>query len=527
MGEQLIDDWCSYKRIPAGERKRDAELQHLGTRIRQMFGAYEAGFAEYLNDHGEEAGDGGRRDVKALLDCDFSDEPGDEGGKLLLQEFFQFVGQSKAQDLCRAYRFRRIPGGTVSRVALRLMLVWAPARRCWTRATRRDLARREPDSAKEWKAPCELKYARVYRNSHLAKVRKSTSKVLAKISGREWQWPMTVEHINREIRIAWFSGMPLLRRSPWHDFYYAACIFAIGLLPLERGRLCNPEEISESGDRNDFTASLAGEAVDFLDRACRRADSSSIASMRSWIVAEDPDLAGLRTFTEFVDWEDEHYPIKNPAYLRPVDVHGLELTRYQHHLVEKVAGLMVQIWERRECELLSTHPHADGMLQRWIDEENSTWTMARAFVVDRHHWQTRFDFIRTMQEFAQINSFLFEYPCPSYSDDPVMQLGESFRRRQGADDSHQLFQDTVSSVHEHRKERMGDLGELLGTERNLKEQICITEPKASSQKDIRRLCIERSRMWARLEKAFSERPGEDTVEVLGDLASVFEEPGRK
>ncbi len=509
MSEQLIDDWCSCNRRPAGNSKRDAELRHLRTRILKMLEKYESDFAEHLQDHGDKTGAKGGDGIEKLLARDFSNTPKGKNGKLLVQEFFQFVGQAKAQELRGAYRFRRIPGGTVSRVALRLMLVWTPARRCWTRAARRKLG--------VCSGLCELKYARVYSHSRVAKLRKSTAQLLAKLSGREWKWPMPAKHIQREIRFAWFRGVPL-RRIPWHDFYYSACIFAIGLLPFGKGR-----SIRLEGD----TTTLAERAVEHLDKACRRADSSSIASMRSWIVAEDPDLVGLRTFNEFVVWEGEHYPLKNPAFLRPVGVHDLELIKYQHDLVRKVAGLMVQIWERRERDLSDSPLDADEVQQRWLDEEISTWRMARDFAVDRHHWQTRFDFIRAVQDFAQCNSLLFEHSCPSYGDDPVMQLREVRRRHQVSDSSHWEFQQTVRSVHERRKSRIGELGERLGSEVGFEERIGLPRPEALSQEDMRRLCCERSRMWARLAQAFEEKAGENSVEAVGDVPSIFEWAGQE
>ncbi|MER7535913.1 hypothetical protein ABTX77_14165 [Streptomyces sp. NPDC097704] len=505
MGEQLIDDWCSCNRRPIGKSKRDAELRRLQNRILQMFEEYESGFAEHLRDHGDKAGAEGKDGIRELLVRNFTKTPKGRDGKLLVQEFFQFVGQVKAQDLRRAYRFRRIPGGTVSRVALRLMLVWTPARRCWTRAARRKSGVCEELS--------ELKYSRVYVGSCLARPRKSTAQVLVRATGREWKWPMSARHIQREISFACFRVVPF-RRTPWHDFYYSACIFAIGLLPLpfEKGRSARIE-----GDE----ISLAKQAVKYLDRACRRADSSSIASMRSWVVAEDPDLVALRTSSEFAAWEDEHYPLKNPAFLRPVSVHDLELIKYQHDLVKKVAGLMVQIWERRKRDLSNSRLDAGEVQRQWLDEEGSTWRMTRDFAVDQHHWQTRFDFIRAVQEFAQCNSLLFEHSCPSYGDDPVMQLREVRRRHRVSDSSHRKFQQTVLSVHKKRKDRIGELGEFLGGEGGFERRIGLERSETLNREEMRRLCCERSRMWGRLAKAFEEKAGEDSVKVVGDVASVF------
>ncbi|MET7494116.1 hypothetical protein [Streptomyces sp900116325] len=494
MGERLTKDWCSVGQ--AERSKRAGELQRLRGQVHKILMPHKSDFQAYLWDHD---GDGGGAEILRTEDVKISNRE----DKYLLQELFQFVGQINAQKLCSAYRFRKVPGGAVSRVALHLALVWAPARRSWTRRIRREMGDGEL---------AELKYPRAYGQSCFAKMKKSSSQVLLKVMHREWKWPLSARHIHREIRIAWLRSVPL-RRSPWHDFYYSACIFAIGLLPLER-------DMPDRSKEGDHLRNLTEEAIKYLDMACQHADSSSIASMRSWIVAEDPDLVGLRTRPEFLDWEDEHFPVKNPMRICPIEAHDLEMIRYQHDLVKKVATLMVGIWEGRK-EDLSSSPHADAVFERWSKEEHAIWGMARDFLADRHHWQTRFDFIKTVQDFARDNSREFKHACPNYGEDPVMLLAKAHHRYQGSGNLRAEFLHIVSTAHESRIRRMDDLANLLSDDGQLKSWIGFPSRRPSDAEYMSRLCFERAHRWKELAQRFSENPTKDSVEPAGDVSSLF------
>ncbi|MFD7757508.1 tetratricopeptide repeat protein [Streptomyces sp. NPDC059757] len=475
MGEPLTRDWCSGDQ--SEHSKRADELQRLRSQVHKILMPHKSDFQAYLWDHD---GDGGGAEILRAEGVRISNK----WDEYLLQELFQFVGQMNAQKLCHAYRFRKVPGGAVSRVALRLALVWAPARRSWTRQIRRDMGDGEL---------AELKYPRAYGQSCFDKMKKSSSQVLLKTMHREWKWPLSARHIHREIRIAWLRGVPL-RRSSWHDFYYSACIFAIGLLPLDM-----PDRSKEGGH-----LALTERAIKYLDMACQHADSSSIASMRSWIVAEDPDLVGLRTRPEFTDWENEHFPVKNPMRIFPkIETHDLEMIKYQHDLVKKVATLMTSIWEGREKDLGSSL-HTDAVFERWSKEERAIWEMARNFLADRHHWQTRFDFIKTVQNFARDNSCEFEHSCPNYGEDgeePVLLPAEA----------HHSYQ---QEVHESRKRRMDDLANLLSDDGQLKLWIGFPSRRPSDTEHISRLCFERAHRWKELAQEFSENPTKDSVKGL-------------
>jgi hypothetical protein len=98
----------------------------------------------------------------------------------------------------------------------------------------------------------------------------------------------------------------------WQELYNAACAYALPLIP-------EPEPGRE-GDEERRTE-LAKEAVRHLEQAMGRADSAYLAGRRNWLISEDPDLDGLRSYVSFKHFEAMYFPSPRATPQRPRDLH--------------------------------------------------------------------------------------------------------------------------------------------------------------------------------------------------------------
>ncbi|MEW2120531.1 hypothetical protein AB0945_36285 [Streptomyces sp. NPDC005474] len=524
MGERLSEEWSPQDEI-GGQRAK--ECTNLRTRFQEVFGGYFEDFCQYIIDHEGQPDDQGYMRSGHFL-------PTHSGGilpqgslgtpqeKLLQREFFQFVGQFRAQQLSRAYFFPRvIPGRKIPRASLRLLLVWNPVRRCWTRSLRHE---GKPDFL-------GLKYLSAHRAAERATILKNGWKVIRRfefMSGpAKMSWPIKASDLSRRV----LYGRHGMRLSPllphWQDFYDAACIYAACILPSEggvadagakpsRSYFSLPLEANGRATRKRVDK-LAEKAVENLESSSQLQDSGFASSIRPWILADDPDLVGLRRRREFTRWADQHFPTKNLNRVRPDNVHEIELIYYEQLLIKKSAATAAAVWSRRSTQV-SNGSLRPAKLREWLDKEELGWDLVAEFVQNRRHWQTRYKTIQAMREFGRDSSesnmiYEFRGVYPTYSADPVIDLPNS-------DDSD--FTKKVESAQERRNQRIIDLEKILQS----RQEWCLAgAPKLPCQREVLlQFCAQLAARWDTLAEAFHEKIISGELITLVPVQNVGRKP---
>jgi hypothetical protein len=525
MGERLSEEWSPHDEI-VGQRAK--ECTNLRTRIKEDFGDYFESFCQYIVDHEGQPDEQRYMRSGKILPARSDDilprgSLGTPQERLLQREFFQFVGQFRAQLLNRAYFFPRIiPGRKVPRASLRLLLVWNPVRRCWTRSLRHE---DNPDFL-------GLKYLSAYRVIDKPVILKNGWNAIRRFefaSGPDkMSWP-TIKASDLSRRVLF--GRHGMRLSPlfphWQDFYDAACIYAACILPSEGGVADADARPSRSyfslpleangGATRKRVDKLAEKAVENLESSSQLQDSGFASSIRPWILAEDPDLVGLRRRREFTRWADQHFPTKNLNRVRPDNVHEVELIYYEQLLIEKSAAMAAAVWSHRSSQILNGGLQP-AKLREWLNKEEQGWDLLAEFVQNRRHWQTRHKTIRAMREFGRDSSahnviYEFIVAYPTYSADPVVDLPNS---------NESDFTRKVEGAQERRNRRIQDLDGILHN----RHEWCLTgAPDLLSQREaIWRFCAQLAARWDTLAKAFHEEIAGGELNALVPVQTVGRKP---
>jgi len=507
MGERLSADWSPPEKIVGEEivGLRANECKKHRARIKGIFGGYFEGFHQYLMDNEGERDEQGNLLSGQNLPNEVSEilpnGPLETAEKRLIQrEFFQFVGQVRAQRLSRSYFFpRKIPERKVSRAAVRLLLVSNPVRRCWTRSLRHG-------KVSDFRGLRYLSAYRVVKSPAIAK-RLWDGMRAFDFQGMRIYWPISERDVSRHVLYG-HRGMRLSRLFPhWQSYYDAACIYSACMLPTEGGVAdadAQPEkryfsdklEWDDEVTRN-MVDDLAKKAVGSLEHSARLQDSGFASSIRSWILADDPDFVGLRRRPEFIRWAERHYPERYPDQLRPDNVHEIELVHCEQLIIESSAAIAAHVWKRRSAQALNGDLSPEK-LREWLEEEEKGWALAAKFVENTRHWQTRCQVIRAMREFGRDNAsngitYEFTVPYPMYSSDPVIRLLAS--------DDEKDFKKKVIRAQKRRNRRIEDLRQIL---RDRQEWCLIGAPSSSSPKRVSRFCDQLAARWETLAKAFHE-----------------------
>ncbi|MGW0823705.1 hypothetical protein [Streptomyces sp. NPDC002845] len=217
------------------------------------------------------------------------------------------------------------------------------------------------------------------------------------------------------------------RHRHWQEHYNAACVYAIAM---------SAPGIDGSRDR------LARLAYKELENAVRGAESSFVMLQRSWMLAEDPDLAQLRTedqIPHLARFEREAYPHPTPDRRRfedPRPIH-IEMAMNNSQLLRDLANVMELTWHNRSSQdPVDTH---DAI--KWFEDEELVWEFIhRVASSQARNWPDRERLLQKVQEIAD-PSLLVELPTrvPEFNDvlddDEEWGQPESARRRiDGLDD---------------------------------------------------------------------------------------------
>ncbi len=232
------------------------------------------------------------------------------------------------------------------------------------------------------------------------------------------QWSGLVKELDSAARWAgsspapWFGWRPgSVRRWTWQQHYCAACLFAI---PLARRHdellVAALEAEAQGGERPEAEApsgaegELARRAVDRLERAAARADNEFVATRGDWVVEEDPELRGLRTFREFDAFVIQYFPGHDRASAQkptaadrsPAQVGQ---TEYARGLLGAVATQWHEVWHQRAGQE-AIDPHA---LKRWWSEEREIWTLFGKVARECLNWEGRMRLLSKANELLKHN----------------------------------------------------------------------------------------------------------------------------
>lgn len=157
----------------------------------------------------------------------------------------------------------------------------------------------------------------------------------------------------------------------WLEHYVAACFLA---LPLEFD--------TEQQDRH---VPFAQAAVRALERAQECGDEIDfVTSKRYWLLAGDPDLAGLRQYDCFRAFEARVYRHPSPPAVNPA---RYELFHYMRLGLAQGAEVMESLWLQRLGRDAATLSPRN--LERWFRMERRAWETVVRLSRFHQQWQTR------------------------------------------------------------------------------------------------------------------------------------------
>ncbi|MFF0203347.1 hypothetical protein [Streptomyces sp. NPDC005017] len=181
----------------------------------------------------------------------------------------------------------------------------------------------------------------------------------------------------------------------WQDSYNAACAYAVGM-----NRFADQGAEHGAPDQGVEHGALADLAVEELENATH-SDSSGLHHplMRSWLLAEDPDLEELRQTDHFIRFERETYPHASPDRHRPRRPVWPEMTAYDQHLLSGCAEVMEHTWRLRGKQL----PVESHQLAQWFSSDAELWRCVQRIAENEgRHWRDREKLLQKVREFADI-----------------------------------------------------------------------------------------------------------------------------
>lgn len=157
----------------------------------------------------------------------------------------------------------------------------------------------------------------------------------------------------------------------WLEHYVAACLRA---LPLQEDRqpVAEHQEFAEAAVRSLDRAQECGDETDF------------VIAKRYWLLAGDPDLAGLRRYDCFRAFEGRVYLHPQPTAIDPAKY---ELFHYMRLGLLRGSTTMEEIWWERAGQSADQVPART--LEHWFRWERRAWEILVRVGRFNRQWQTR------------------------------------------------------------------------------------------------------------------------------------------
>ncbi|MFI2072548.1 tetratricopeptide repeat protein [Streptomyces triculaminicus] len=170
----------------------------------------------------------------------------------------------------------------------------------------------------------------------------------------------------------------------WQDHYTAACVYAVAMEGHK-----GPPDVEPYNQ-------LAVRAVEQLSKSLLCAESGYTTVGRSWMLAEDPDLAALRDHPLFKHFENTAYPTANlPTGTRTHTDHDARMAAYDRRLLRSTAEVMESVWLERGHKV----PANIRMLAEWAQAEAEIWELLKD-IAEGHAriWLHRARLIQAVQD---------------------------------------------------------------------------------------------------------------------------------
>ncbi|HZN89690.1 MAG TPA: hypothetical protein VFB44_11995 [Thermoleophilaceae bacterium] len=271
----------------------------------------------------------------------------------------------------------------------------------------------------------------------------------------------------------------------WQDHYNAACVYS---LPLLAGA-------STDADADEH----ARLAVDYLERAIGCADSGFVALHRDWVLADDPDLEGLREHRRFKQFEAMFFPSPARTRTRPPGLHRWELSHYTIDLLCSTADRWEGLWESRRTDLgASPAPHE---LLDWCELEADAWDRVQDVAYNHRHWRTRVKLIEQVDAAAQRHGFApLEAAFPRFADATGLGDAPDLDARVLENDRRlRALSATSAAKRDHACRLIADL-QLRRASLGLIDQPGWTARKA----DVARICDAHAALWRTLRRCLTD-----------------------
>ncbi|HST83266.1 MAG TPA: hypothetical protein VLL08_16135 [Kineosporiaceae bacterium] len=183
----------------------------------------------------------------------------------------------------------------------------------------------------------------------------------------------------------------------WLEHYLVACFHALTL----------QGDVAEVAEHVRY----AEAAVRALDRAQRCGDEAEfLTSKRYWLLAGDPDLAGLRHYECFRAFESRAYIQPQPSTR---DSARYELFHYLREGLARGARQLEQLWVARAMEAEGPVPASMSTVETWFREERRAWEICARLGLFYQQWQTRslaLEGLRKLVSFYDGDVFTVPYP---------------------------------------------------------------------------------------------------------------------
>ncbi|WP_157647300.1 hypothetical protein [Actinomycetospora chiangmaiensis] len=224
------------------------------------------------------------------------------------------------------------------------------------------------------------------------------------------EWPPAVAGVQALVASIVLPSAGAL--SSWHEHYNAACVFALLLFPPDIFKAAERRPGDRPGDNP-----AARLAIDELGKAVECWDSGYLASQRTWLLTEDPDLDQLRRFRVFRDFEARTFGSVGRAYQRGPRLGIWQQAKHVDELIADSGERMAELWTGRAVSV-RTRPPSPAAVRQWVEDEREGWRLAGILAVDHRDWATRHSIARTISEWSETTAIDLERkPHPLYSED--------------------------------------------------------------------------------------------------------------
>lgn len=284
----------------------------------------------------------------------------------------------------------------------------------------------------------------------------------------------------------------------WLVHYNTACTYAVllqrrssnyssGLAPWAPSDGC--DESSREG--------LVAEALNQLERSASSMPPGTLASVRNWILFEDPDLHALRREPGFVDFESRWFPSPVSPRNRGATVARYVAAKYVRRLVYRAAELQSARWSSLDGSEL------DGAeWETMFKSDTAVWEALSELIESPRDWNTRVRFIELVEAEADPASQGVGTREP-FEDTDAEALDPA--SAEGALDraiALYLQQDRHDLRSLHAWARM------VAEDGHAWERLCGKSRKTDLGARFHQKAVERSDLWRQVREFLRARPGE-------------------